>query len=168
MHLQQSEVRVGVKVEYISRSVIYDRIRSSMTDRTAWTAAAGSRSDLGLRLIDDFDDDLADGTIARSPAGILSFLMPCSYTRSRNSSSGLGGPRWRLITAKYANRYIPANYGPPRHGGTKVDLQHRSRYIGTRLYRASSLVLCGRNRELAHFSWYHTRLERTKKRLIHI
>lgn len=38
-----------------------------MTDRAARTAAAGSRGDLGMRLIDDFDDDLADGTIARLP-----------------------------------------------------------------------------------------------------
>lgn len=43
-----------------------------MTDRAARTAAAGSRGDLGMRLIDDLDDDLADGTIAlASPAGIL-------------------------------------------------------------------------------------------------
>lgn len=47
-----------------------------MTDRAARTAAAGSRGDLGMRLIDDFDDDLADGTIARlsgRPAGRHSF-----------------------------------------------------------------------------------------------
>jgi len=48
-----------------------------MTDRAARTAAAGSWGDLGLRLIDDFDDDLADETIARSPAGILSLRSSC-------------------------------------------------------------------------------------------
>ena len=51
-----------------------------MTDRAARTAAAGSWGDLGLRLIDDFDDDLTDGTIARFPTGILS--LRSSYTRT--------------------------------------------------------------------------------------
>ena len=80
--------------------MIYGRILRSMTDRAARTAAAGSWGDLGLRLIDDFDDDLTDGTIARFPTGILSLrssyrllTKPSSYTRSRNSSSTeLGGP----------------------------------------------------------------------------
>lgn len=57
--------------------MIYDRILRSMTDRAARTAAAGSWGDLGLRLIDDFDDDLADGTIARFPTGILSLRSSC-------------------------------------------------------------------------------------------
>lgn len=76
--------------------MIYGGVRRSMTDRTARTAAAGSRGDLGLRLIDDFDDDLADGTIARSPAGILSLRSSCpariheAGTLLRRGSEGPG------------------------------------------------------------------------------
>lgn len=64
----------------------YSSMRRSMTDSAARTAAAGSRDDLGLRLIDDFDDDLANGTIARS-AFFCCAPLRCSYKRRGNSSS---------------------------------------------------------------------------------
>lgn len=48
----------------ISRGVIYARIRRSMTDRADGTAAAGSQYDPGPGLIDDFDDDPSQRTIA--------------------------------------------------------------------------------------------------------
>jgi hypothetical protein len=87
----RSRARILAGSVGISRAVIYGELRRSMTDRAARAAAAGSRADLGPRLIDDFDDDLADGTIARCcPTGILSLRSSCCCcSRVRASSSPL-------------------------------------------------------------------------------
>lgn len=124
-------------------------MRRSMTDSAARTAAAGSRDDLGLRLIDDFDGDLANGTIARSSIGILLLRsLCCSYKRRGNSSLRWDTTKlddvWSLRSMQTGISLLTTLLNARRNKGWSVQ--------GMQLYiRVYLLVICDCDCKYEHF-----------------